>query len=285
MDLGSLNPGEARPVRLALAAITGGRHTVEIRAQADGDLVQTCAAEVSVIAPKLMAEIQGPGLRYLGRQAVYTLTVSNDGAANTDNVRVMHKIPDGFEFVSSDKGGRFDASTRLMTWFVGSLGRGEMAQAHVTLKGTEAGTFTHFIRATSEQGIVSDSQVTTRVEGAANLSIDVADADDPIETGTEAAYVITIANDGSAAAGNVVLSCEVPDGAAYVAATGPVAHAAKGQHVEFRPISSMAPGDSVKFHVTIRGLNAGDLRFRASLTSDSTQEPLSAEEVTKFYGE
>jgi uncharacterized repeat protein (TIGR01451 family) len=285
LDLGSLNPGEARPVRLALAAISGGRHTVEIRAQADGDLIQTCAAEVSVIAPKLAADIQGPGLRYLGRQAIYTLSVSNDGAANTDNVRVMHKIPEGFEFVSSDKGGRFDSSTRLLTWFVGSLGRGETAQAHVTLKGTEAGSYTHFIRATSEQGIVSDSQVTTRVEGAANLSIDVADADDPIEIGAEAAYTITVANDGSAAAGNVVLTCEIPEGAAYVVANGPVSHAAKGQQVEFRPIGSMAPGESAKFQVTVRGLNAGNLRFRASLTSDAGQEPLSAEEVTKFYGE
>lgn len=285
MDLGSLNPGEARPVRLALAAISGGRHTVEVRAQADGDLIQTCAAEVSVIAPKLAAEIQGPGLRYLGRQAVYTLTVNNDGAANTDNVRVMHKIPEGFEFVSSDKGSRYDSSTRLLTWFVGSLGRGETAESHVTLKGTEAGSYTHFIRATSEQGIVSDSQVTTRVEGAANLSLDVEDADDPIEIGAEASYTITVANDGSADAANVALSCEIPDGAAYVVANGPVSHSTRSQRVEFRPIGTLAPGESAKFQVTVRGLNAGNLRFRARLTSDAGQEPLSAEEVTKFYGE
>jgi len=285
MDLGALNPGESRPVRLALAAVSGGRHVIEVKARADGDLIQAAATEISVIAPRITAGIEGPGLRYLGRQAVYTLTVSNDGAGNTDNVRIMHKIPEGFEFVSCEKGGRFDSSTRLLNWFVGPLSSGESAEAKVTLKATQSGEFTHFIRATADQGVVSDARASTHVEGAAALAMHVKDLDDPVETGIEAGYEIRITNEGSAAAEQVVLVCELPEGAVFSSATGPASHAAGGKTVSFQPIATIAPGETAKFQVFIRGQVAGNLRFRTKLTSASVNEPLTSEELTKFYDE
>jgi uncharacterized repeat protein (TIGR01451 family) len=285
MDLGSLNPGESRPVRLALAAVAGGHHVVEVKARADGGLIQTAASEVVVISPKLNAAIHGPGLRYLGRQAVYTLSVSNDGQGATDNVRVMHKIPEGFEFIACDKGGRFDASSRLLSWFVGPLGRGEAAEAQVTLKAQELGDYTHFIRATSEHGIVSDAQVSTTIEGASALAVHITDLDDPVEVGVEAAYEIKVINEGSAPAESVVLACDLADGTSFMSATGPVSFAAKGQVLEFRPITALAPGETAKFQVFVRGEKAGNMRFKTRLNSASISDPLISEELTKFYGE
>jgi uncharacterized repeat protein (TIGR01451 family) len=285
MDLGALNPGESRPVRLALAAINGGTHVVEVKAHADGDLVQVANSEVAVIAPQLKAAIQGPSLRYLGRQAVYTLMVSNAGGAGTDNVRVMHKIPEGFEFVSCDKGGRYDSSTRLLNWFVGAMGENDTAEAHVTLKAEQAGSFTHFIRATSEHGIVSDAQVTTQVEGTASLVLRVTDLDDPVEIGAETAYEVKVTNEGTAAAQGVGLTCELPEAVTFTSANGPSEHEQRGRTVTFRPMAQLAPGESAKFQVFVRGQSAGNLRFRANLTSESVVEPLTAEELTKVYGE
>ncbi len=261
LDLGALNPGESRPVRLALAAVSGGRHVIEVKAHADGDIVQAAASEVMVVAPRLKASIQGPGLRYLGRRAVYTLSVMNEGSANTENVRVMHKIPEGFEYISSDKGSSYNAANRMLTWYVGSMNSGDTAQAHVTLEAKEAGSATHFIRATSEHGVVADAHVTTQVEGTAALVVEITDLNDPVEVGVETGYEIRVKNDGSAPAERVALTCELPAGTRFSSAAGAVAHQARGQMIEFRPVGRIAPGETVKFQVLVRGEAAGNLRF------------------------
>ncbi len=285
MELGNLAPGENRPIRLALTAVAGGRQVIEVHASADNGLVQSAASEITVIAPSLLASIEGPSLRYLGRHATYTLHVSNDGAAATDNVRVMHKVPDGFEFISADRGAQYDPQNRMLNWFVGRLDRGEEAQVAVVLNAKSTGEFTHFIRATSEHGAISDSEVSTRVEGAASLVVDVLDLDDPVEVGVETAYEIRIKNEGTAPAQNVGLTCELPAGMEFLTASGDSSHANDKELVVFQPVSDVAAGKTLTYRVKVKGTLSGNMRFRTKVSSDSLAEPLASEEMTKIYGE
>ncbi len=285
MELGNLAPGENRPIRLALTAVAGGRQVIEVHASADNGLVQSAASEVTVIAPSLLASIEGPSLRYLGRHATYTLHVSNDGAAATDNVRVMHKVPDGFEFISADRGAQYDPQNRMLNWFVGRLDRGEEAQVAVVLNAKSTGEFTHFIRATSEHGAISDSEVLTRVEGAASLVVDVLDLDDPVEVGVETAYEIRIKNEGTAPAQNVGLTCELPAGMEFLTASGDSSHANDKELVVFQPVADVAAGKTLTYRVKVKGTLSGNMRFRTKVSSDSLAEPLASEEMTKIYGE
>ena len=285
MDVGSLNPNESRTIRLALVAIGGGVQTVQVSATADGNLLQTSEASVNVIAPSLQAEIDGPSLRYKGRVATYTVKVKNDGTIGTSNVRLKHKIPDGFEFISADKGATYDAPTRILSWFVGRLNANKSAEMKVKLKAVKIGEFVHYIRATSEHGSTTDSQLLTRVEGSASLVIDIADLDDPVEVGTETAYEIRLTNDGSAEAKNVGLSCELPAGVKYVSASGPSRHVVDGNLILFQPLALVKAGETFTFRVHVIGSVEGSLRFRARMTSDASSEPLTFEELTRFYGE
>ncbi|MEZ6066820.1 MAG: hypothetical protein R3B90_14200 [Planctomycetaceae bacterium] len=167
LEVGSLNPGETRSVRLALAAIKGGKQVVQVQARGDGHLTQNRVAEVYVVAPSLTTTIDGPGMRYLGRNATYTVQVRNDGEIVVDNVRMMEKIPEGFEVVETDHGAQFDRANRIVNWFVGRLQPGQVSELKVTLRADRIGSFTHFVRASSEHGAISDGQVTTLVERAA----------------------------------------------------------------------------------------------------------------------
>ena len=285
MDLGALHPGESRSVRLPLAAVSGGQQIIQVQARADSDLVQTAAAEIEVIAPELAATIDGPGLRYLGRRATYTLQVTNTGSVGTDNVRVMHKVPAGFEFVSAAQGAQFDEATRLLNWFVGHLEQGQTAKAEVTFACSELGAFTHYVRATSEHGTISDTQVATKVEGTPSLALDIRDFEDPVEVGTETEYEIRVKNEGSAAAQNVNVSCELPAGLTVVSVKAPVSFAADRDLIVFQPLAQLEPGDSVTIRMQVKATGAGNLRLRARLSSESIEEPLVVEELTKFYGE
>lgn len=285
MELGSLNPGESRSVRLALAAAKGGRHIVHVQARADAGLVRNTSAEVTVIAPSLQAGIDGPGLRYLGRQGTFTLSVANDGTVPTDNVRVMHKIPEGFQYVGSDRGAQYDPATRLLTWFVGRLDKGQTASMKVTLSAQKIGEFQHLVRATSETGSLSDVQLRTAVEGTSSLAMHVRDLEDPVEVGAQNVYEVVVKNDGSAAAKNIGIACELAPGMTFESAEGPAQHIVDNGVVVFRALPEIAPGQSAVFRVKVSVANPGSLRFRARLTSDSIEEPLTTEELTKFYGE
>lgn len=285
MELGSLNPGESRSVRLALAATKGGSHQIDVQARADSGLSRTAASGVQVVAPSLTAEIAGPGLRYLGRQGTFTLTVANDGAAATDNVRLMHKIPEGFDFVSADRGAQFDPATRLLTWFVGRLDQNQKLDMKVTLTAKTMGEFKHLVRATSEHGSLSDAELTTAVEGASSLAVELVDLDDPVEVGTEAIYEVRVKNTGTAAARNVALACELEPGMKLIAAHGPAQHVAENGVIVYQAISELQAGQTSVFRVHVAAEKAGNMRFRTRLTSESVEQPLTNEELTKFYGE
>ena len=159
MEIGSLNPGEVRSVRLVMGAVGGGDHVLQVQANADSGLVKTAAAEVTVIAPSLKAGIDGPSLRYLGREAEFVIRVLNDGMAATDFVQVTHRVPEGFEFVSAERGVKFDPATRLINWYVGALESNQSQDLKVRLVAHRAGEFVHDVRATSEHGTQANAPV------------------------------------------------------------------------------------------------------------------------------
>ena len=285
MEVGSLNPGESRSVRLSLTATAGGEHAVQVEARAGAELRQAAASTVNVLAPSLQLAIAGPSIRYVGRDAQYRVAVRNSGQATTSNVRATCLVPEGFEFLSAGRGGKFDAATRTVSWFVGSVGPNETVEMALRLNPTTIGDFVQVASVVSELGAVVEARTETKIEGTASLVLDVADVDDPIEIGRETAYEIKVSNEGSKAASNVGLSIELPTGMTLVDAAGPSEHIAESGLVVFRSLPELPPGQTATFLVHIKGSQAGNQRIRARLVSDSIQEPLTEEEITRFYAE
>lgn len=284
-DIGALNPGESRQVRLALAAVTGGSQIIQVAAHADGNLKQASQSEIDVIAPSLEIDVRGPKLRYLGRAADYTLTVTNNGSGPTDNVRVVHQLPKGFDYVTSTRGGKFNRTSRQVNWFVGRLEPGQKVQLACNLLPKETGSFDHRVGAVSEQGATAEASAKTSVDSSAELVLEIVDLDDPVEIGVETGYEVRVRNDGSKAAANVGISCELPAGVELVTARGPVPHVSEGGVVVFKSIAALEPGKTALYRIVVKGATAGNHRFRARLASESITEPLINEEITKFYGE
>jgi uncharacterized repeat protein (TIGR01451 family) len=285
MEIGSLNPGESRKVRLSLTAIAGGEQKIRVKATAVAALAQAQERVVKVTAPSLKVVLNGPGLRYVGRNAVYTLKVTNDGTVATNNVRVVHKLPDGFKFLKADKGGSYDAGKRTIAWFVGRVEPGSAVEVKSVLTTTKLGDFTHVAGVLSEQGVKADTTCKTKVDGTASLIVEIVDLDDPVEVGAETAYEVRIRNDGSKAAGNVKIACELAKGVELLGAKGPTQSATKDGRITFEPLPSLEPGKSAVYRIQVKGTLAGDLRFRAHVSSDANSKTLTYDELTKFYGE
>ncbi len=285
LDLGSLAPGESRMVRLALVAVGGGEKTLNLKAQAQDGLVQTVSKKINVLAPSLLASVEGPSLRYVGRRARYSVKVTNTGGALTSNVQVVYRVPVGFEFQGADDGGEYDPDARLVRWFIGQLEPKQSRQLHVVLKATRLGEFKHRVAVTCEQGINTQAQVITKVDGTPSLTLRVTDSDDPVEVGGRTTYEIRVANEGTKEAKNVVLTCELADGVKLVNVQGATAHKLEGNKLVFQPLTVLPAGKTSVFRVTVQGVSAGTQRLRAEIASESTDAPLVVDELTKFYAE
>jgi hypothetical protein len=243
------------------------------------------SAKINVIAPSLQVAVHGPGLRYKGRNATYSLKITNDGTVPNSNVRVSHRVPDGFQFVSADRGGKYESAQKTVHWFLGRVDAGQTVQLNCELTAAALGEFNHLIAVNSDSGVEARAQLATRVDGAASLDTEIVDLDDPVEIGGEAAWEVRVRNDGSKSAANIVVVCELPAGVELLTAKGPTESVADAKNLLFKSLSQLAPGQQAIYRVHVRGVTEGTHRLRARITSDALDQPVSIEEATKFYAD
>ena len=285
LPIGSLSAGESREVKLAMTAVGNGEQVVLVEASAAGNISQSSKSVIQITAPKLDVAISGPGLRYLNRAAKYQVTVSNKCPAATNNVQMSHVVPQGFEFVKADGGGTYDDSTRTVNWFIGHLEAGRSVTASVELMASALGTHQHKVKVSGDSGVTAESKTETKVDGASALVMEVSDLDDPVEVNTQTAYEIRVKNDGSKAATNLAITCELPPGTELINADGPTRHSIVKGKIVFASVADLPPQKSITFRVMLKGKAPGQHRFRAQLTSTSSPEPVVVEELTRFYAD
>ncbi len=285
MEVGSIGPGETRTVRLGLAAIKGGAQTISVAATSSSEAGATTSAQLNVVAPSLKIAVDGPALRYKGRNAKYNLTVTNDGSVPNNNIRVSHVVAEGFKFVSADHNGKYDPATKSVQWFVGRLEPGQTAQVACELNAVALGDFSHTVSVLSDSGIRAEAKAQTRVDGIASLTMELVDLDDPVEIGAETAYEIRVKNEGSKAATRVSIACELPPEMELKNYKAPVEAIVEGRQILFKSLDQIAPGAEVVYRVHVKGVQEGNHRMRVRMTGASLQEPVVREEATKVYAD
>ncbi len=287
LELGSLAPGENRTVQVVCLTKAAGMQPIDCVAFADAGLNSQDTAKVDVVLPRLDLVISGPKLRYLDRHAIFVLKVTNPGSAPAGNVSVIHQLPQGFKFFTASNGGRHDANTRTVSWFVGDLTPGESREVSVDLVAVNIGEHHSKSVATAARGLRTESETVTRVEGLSALLMELVDTEDPIEVGAETSYEIRVTNTGSKTETNLELVCTVPDKMEFRAAkcAAGCRFRVEGKEIIFEPLPKLAPRADVVYRIVVRGMAPGDMRFRARIRADGLSEPVLREESTKVYGD
>lgn len=286
-NLGNMGPNESRSVQLVCNTIAAGAQQCDAVATGKDDLTAQDSAAIEVTAPRLLLAMSGPGLRYLERKATYILKVTNPGSASASNVTVTDVIPAGFKFVAASDGGHHDFGSRTVTWFVGDMTPGQSRDIALELMAVNVGEHKQTAAATATRGLKAEAEIQTRVEGLSALLMELVDLDDPVEVGAETSYEIRITNTGTKTEQNVQLICTVPDKMEFRGARGPGSSRFQvaGKDVIFEPLLKLAPRADAIFRVKVKGLAAGDLRFRAQMKADGLTSPVLKEESTKVYGD
>ena len=280
--LAVLNPGEEWTETAEVTADKGGRMLLAAAARGWGAAdAATADAAVQVQVPKLTTTVTGPAAVLVGREARYLVHIENTGDVPVRLTEVQTHLPSGWRTLYPKQTADPGAATEIRPG-------GSMEWTQVVVP-TVVGAGAVSVESTGTRGVKSIGSCQTAVNGIVALRMELVDSIDPVEKGEQTTYEIRVTNTGTMADENVVVSCPLPEQFKLVTATGPVGYAVQDLGtctvVKFDPVRELHPKTDAVFKVTVKAVAAGDVRFKAQLTSRHLTTSVAKEESTRVYGD
>jgi uncharacterized repeat protein (TIGR01451 family) len=117
------------------------------------------------------------------------------------------------------------------------------------------------------------------------LSVTVTGLHNAVTAGEEMTYYVRVKNGGATPEHQVVLTAAVPAAMALapLGTSGPPSakYAYDSHVITFTPIETLAPGQTLTYHIRVRAPRPGVFRFKVQLGSRDLAQPLQKEEVTE----
>ena len=210
-----------------------------------GDKTASADVVVPEIIPDKTANITNPNF---GDKVDYTVTVTNDGMGDANNVVIVDRLGEGLTFVSASDNGVWDPVKRTVTWIV-DLAKGESKVFSV-------------IATVSGYGNVTNSLVVGNKTASVNVTVPeiipdkTANITNP-NFGDNVTYTVTVTNDGIGDAKDVVVRDVLGEGLKFVSATGNYSFDEATRTVTW--IVDLAKGESKVFSVIATVVGYGNV--------------------------
>ena len=210
-----------------------------------GDNTASADVVVPEIIPDKTANITNPNF---GDKVDYTVTVTNDGMGDANNVVIVDRLGEGLTFVSASDNGVWDPVKRTVTWIV-DLAKGESKVFSV-------------IAIVSGYGNVTNSLVVGNKTAGVNVTVPeiipdkTANISNP-NFGDNVNYTVTVTNDGIGDAKDVVVRDVLGEGLKFVSATGNYSFDEATHTVTW--IVDLAKGESKVFSVIATVVGYGNV--------------------------
>lgn len=279
--IGDLGPGQSKTLNETLKASATGKYDHAAAAAADGSLKANAAAATTVRAPALVLTASEGGTLFAGRTQRIDLTLTNKGDGDARDTVLTYTVPAGVKVVSISEGAT--AMGNQHVWKLGTLKPGAVAKGSLVIQPSSIGTYNSSVNASA---YCADAQVATPVtlvKGIPAILLEVVDATDPIEVGSNVDYIITVTNQGSANDTNIKIVATLEDTQQFVSAGGATAGKAEGKTVTFSPLATLGPKAQAQWKVSVKAVGAGDVRFKVTMNSDNLGRPVEETEATNFY--
>ena len=171
---------------------------------------KTISVNVTVpeIIPDKTVGIENPNF---GDTVNYTVTVTNDGIGDANNVVVRDILGEGLTFVDATGNYTFDKDSRTVTWIV-DLAKGESRTFYVNAIVSGYGNVTNYLVVGNKTAGVNVTVPEIIPDKTANIS-------NP-NFGDNVTYTVTVTNDGIGDAKDVVVRDVLGEGLKFVSATG-----------------------------------------------------------------
>jgi len=282
LDVGTLPEGQSRQFSAELRASKTGKYISKAVASSITGLTAESAETTTIVSlPVLTIDNKGPRQAYLGRIVTYEITVANRSDVPAKNTVIEDSIPEGVTSIEASEGAKLSGSK--LVWELGTLAPGTYKNVRVSYMPTQAGTLTNNAIATAYCSEAVTAFVETLVTGISAVSLEVVDIVDPVRIGTRTRYVISVTNQGSAAATNIRIACILENNVQYVSSAGATAGSIEGQIVKFFPLSSLEPKAKAAWRVVVAAVKPGDVRFKVVMNVDQLTRPVEETESTHLY--
>ena len=200
-----------------------------------GDNTASADVVVPEIIPDKTANITNPNF---GDKVDYTVTVTNDGIGDANNVVIVDRLGEGLTFVSASDNGVWDPVKRTVTWIV-DLAKGESKVFSVIATVVGYGNVTNSLVVGNKTAGVNVTVPEIIPDKTANIS-------NP-NFGDNVNYTVTVTNDGIGDAKDVVVRDILGEGLTFVDATGNYSFDEATRTVTW--IVDLAKGESRTFYV------------------------------------
>ena len=200
-----------------------------------GDNTASADVVVPEINPDKIANITNPNF---GDKVDYTVTVTNDGIGDANNVVIVDRLGEGLTFVSASDNGVWDPVKRTVTWIV-DLAKGESKVFSVVATVSGYGNVTNSLVVGNKTAGVNVTVPEINPDKTANIS-------NP-NFGDNVNYTVTVTNDGIGDAKDVVVRDVLGEGLKFVSATGEYTWDEDSRTVTW--IVDLAKGESRTFYV------------------------------------
>jgi uncharacterized repeat protein (TIGR01451 family) len=230
----ALAPAASSQISLVVTAPTSGgtvTNTASVSAMTpDGNQANnqaTATTTVNAAADLAIAIADSPDPVFGSGQLRYAIDVTNLGPNTASGIAVSNGLPAGnVTFVSaSGSGWTCQPAGQVVSCTRPSLLVGAAPTITITVQApSESTTLTDTATVTTTSSDLEPSNntatVLTSVLSAADLSVAMIDAPDPVTTGGALSYTVTASNAGPSRAADVTVTTLLPAGAAFLAASG-----------------------------------------------------------------
>ncbi len=240
----------------------------------------TVSGPVNGASDLALGMISTPPTVVASSNVTYTLSVTNFGPAGATNITVIDTLPPGTAYVSSSPStGTVTNGGGIVSWNVGSLAKDAKATLTLVLQANIPGTITNSAvvsSITTDPNAEDDaaSAVTTVVEPTADLQLRMVGSSDPVPTGYNLTYTLTMTNQGPATATALSIVDTLPSSVTFVSASSGGVYAAG--KVTFANLGNLASGAASSVTITVKPTVPGTITNTATVNSAVT-DPLKAD--------
>ncbi|NUQ66669.1 MAG: DUF11 domain-containing protein [Phycisphaerales bacterium] len=248
-NLGRLNPGESRTIKISGAAENVGA----VQSCATASYTIPVCQNIPVVQPALTITKAAPAEVMICDMIPVTIVVTNNGTGIAKNVKVSDALPAGLTANGSGTV-NFDA---------GSLSAGQSREFKFDAKAAKTGSYNNVAKATADGSLSAESKATTTkvVQPVLTLEMECPPTGLILRDYT---FKVTVCNKGDAVAAGTTVTANLPTGTVFVSADG--GGTATGNVVAWN-VGNLGINACKTYTFSVRANNAGDLPASASASA------------------
>ena len=283
-NIGTIMPNDTSTINIDLKASVSGKYSEDLVVKGKNGIQADAKLNITVGQPVFSVVAKAPRKRFVGNKIPLYLELKNKGDGIARDTKTVLNIPQNTKFISATQGGNLTGNQVI--WDIGTLEPSSSRKLSVILEGKTISSLSTTAITTAHAANTVTSNFKTEIAGIPALLISLSDVNDPVPVGGYETYNISINNQGSLAAKDVVVKCKLESAMQYVGVKGPtVKQSIENNILTLKPLANLAPGDSATWKVTVKAIKPGDVRFEVYTESKQLTRPVFENESTNFYSD